>query len=230
MITFNAFGRIFQIKNGSGTATAFSVDENGRQYLVTALHVLPEPEGVNEVQLLFNDGWKTIPVTLTGKGDEDIDVVVYSPSARIAPDFELPLTRGLMALGQDVYFLGFPYGITSVVNDPGWHLPYPLIKKACISGTIDKENVKIWLLDGINNPGFSGGPVVFYPIDHRDNKLRIMGVISGFRFSQEPLFSGEEETDYFVKANTGIIYATCARHVLDIIASNPNGLVITGGN
>lgn len=226
MITFNAFGRIFQIKSATGTATAFSVDENGRQYLVTALHVLPEP--VNEVQLRFKDAWKTIPVTLTGRGNKDIDVVVYSPSFRIAPDFELPLTKGLMILGQDVYFLGFPYGITSEVNDPGWHLPYPLIKKACISGRINKGNGKIWLLDGINNPGFSGGPVVFYPINPRDNKLRIMGVISGFKFSPEPLFSGEEETDYFVKANTGIVYATCAGHVLDIIESNPNGLIITG--
>jgi len=226
MITFNAFGRIFQIKSAIGTATAFSVDENGRQYLVTALHVLPEP--VSEVQLRFKDVWKAIPVILTGKGDEDIDVVVFSPSIRIAPDFELPLSRGLMTMGQDVYFLGFPYGMVSEVNDPGWHLPYPLIKKACISGTMNKGNSKIWLLDGINNPGFSGSPVVFYPLNPEDNKLRIMGVISGFRFSREHLFLKKEKTDYFVKANTGIVYATCAGHVLDIIESNPNGLVITG--
>lgn len=227
MITFDILARVFQIRNGNSTATAFAIDYEGRQYLVTAWHVFPTPDQVTKVELLFKTGWKKIEVNLTGQGSDVVDVVVFSPSQRIAdPDFDLPLTKGLMILGQDVYFLGFPYGMISDVNDLGWHLPYPLVKKACLSGAIDRGSDRIWLLDGINNHGFSGGPVVFYPLNPEDRKLRVMGVVSGFKFSKEPLYVNRKKTKHFVKSNTGIVYATCARHIIQMIENNPNGLEI----
>ena len=226
MITFNVFVRIFQIRTKSATATAFAVDEGQKQYLVTALHVLPNPEKIKNIDLLFKNGWKTIPVKFTGKGNDDIDVVVVSPRERIAPAFDMPLSKGEMTIGQDVFFLGFPYGMTSEINDPGWHLPYPLVKKACLSGSLDRNGKRIWLLDGINNPGFSGGPVVFQPIGNRTKHLMVMGVVSGYRFNRELVHIHEKATESFIKVNTGIIYASSAADVIDIIRSNTNGLEI----
>ena len=68
-------------------------------------------------------------------------------------------------LGQEVYFLGYPYGLYTTFGDQGG---VALIKHACISARVacsaiypdgDKDTMLI-LLDGLNNPGFSGGPIV----------------------------------------------------------------------
>jgi hypothetical protein len=37
----------------------------------------------------------------------------------------------------------------------------PLIKKAIISATVHEHGATVLLLDGHNNPGFSGGPIVY---------------------------------------------------------------------
>ncbi len=224
MITFNVFARVFKIKSGNNIGTAFAIDYRKKQYLITAFHIICNPAEINYVELQYKNGWKVIEVDITGFGDEENDVIVLSPKKQIAPEWELPLSKGRMVIGQDVYFLGFPYNMTSEVNDEEWHLPYPLVKKACLSGSIDNNKKRIWLLDGINNPGFSGGPVVFHPVNSNNStELYIMGLISGFRFNEEKIIHNGYEIDSYVKANTGIIYAISASNILEIIEKNENG-------
>jgi hypothetical protein len=75
-------------------------------------------------------------------------------------------------------------------------------------GTKDDELI---LLDGLNNPGFSGGPVVgpdmFSPFTNvRAQKL--IGVISGYRNDNIPLnVNGQSVDNASVAANSGIIIA-----------------------
>jgi hypothetical protein len=40
MITSNVIQRVFHLKFGTGTGTCFAIDFEGRQYLVTAKHVV----------------------------------------------------------------------------------------------------------------------------------------------------------------------------------------------
>lgn len=63
--------------------------------------------------------------------------------------------------GQDIYFLGFPYGLQSDVGELNSNLPMPLVKKGIVSSFLFENPRKVLLLDGHNNPGFSGGPVIY---------------------------------------------------------------------
>ena len=89
-----------------------------------------------------------------------------------------------MIYGQDAYFLGFPYGLKSEYEDFNNNFPVPFVKKAIVSSLdTDKDcNRQIIFLDGHNNPGFSGGPVVFTEL--RKNVYKVVSVISGVPLQQ----------------------------------------------
>lgn len=63
-------------------------------------------------------------------------------------------------------------------------------------------------LDGHNNRGFSGGPVVFRASDKGPPEpLRIAGVVSAFQVEPEPVYRGHAPTTDHVRANAGIVIA-----------------------
>lgn len=59
-------------------------------------------------------------------------------------------------IGERVIFLGYPLGIKTIADS----LTAPLVKGALVSGIIKSSD--IILLDGHNNRGFSGGPVIAF--------------------------------------------------------------------
>ena len=64
-------------------------------------------------------------------------------------------------------------------------------------------------LDGINNPGFSGGPIVC--VDHGTNRLELVGIVSAYHFSETKIWIHDAQTQKSVETtlvareNTGII-------------------------
>jgi hypothetical protein len=122
------------------------------------------------------------------------------------------LSMNGVTYGQDVYFLGYPYDMKgNLLLHYGSDLPF--VKKATIS-CLDKN---IIYLDGHNNPGFSGGPVVFNP-HNKPNEVKIAGVISGYRFNEEPIYINQEKTPHITyKYNTGIIIAYKIEQIVDVI-------------
>ncbi len=62
-----------------------------------------------------------------------------------------------MALSQDAFFLGYPFGMGTYIHEvQAW----AFVKKGIISSFGKLGGVRRIFLDGMNNPGFSGGPVV----------------------------------------------------------------------
>ena len=158
MITANFIHRTFRIKCGESMGTAFTVDVDGKQYLVTARHVIQRFAEASGLEVFGNGVWTPVHASLVAHGAGDIDVSVLSPAPAMSPP-GLPVTAGSDGLvyGQDVYFLGFPYGVLSqVIFGEAGH-PLPLVKRAAVSAFAGD----VYLLDGHNNPGFSGGPVIF---------------------------------------------------------------------
>lgn len=129
-----------------------------------------------------------------------------TPYQQLTPMFENENTTKGLALGQDVYFLGFPYQYDQLLSSiPGDSKPLPFVKKACLS-TILTDNKSILLLDGHNNPGFSGGPVCFKEIGSGKKAMAIAGIVSGYRFDRQYVFDeNDTQTKSYVKDNTGII-------------------------
>lgn len=228
MITANVLQRTFQIKVEDAVGTCFALDWEGRQYLITARHLVKSLAENAQVSIYHERKWKTLSVNVVGHGQNSIDVSVLSPSIQLArKDLPLPASWEKIVWGQDVYFLGFPYGLCSDVGELNRDFPIPLIKKGTLSAILAGDSGdNILLIDGHVNPGFSGGPVVFSEIGGPSNKLKVAGVISAHRVEPSPVISEGKETTLKVYENTGIMISYHIRFALGLIRANPIGLPI----
>jgi hypothetical protein len=223
MITASVIHRVFRIRVGAAEGTAFAVDVDQRQYLVTARHIAAGIVDGNRVDLFSNGGWIQSEVRLVGHGAGEEDVTVVSMDRQLAPpSLRLPPTSTGLIYGQDAYFLGFPYGYVGkyLLGPDGF--PLPFVKKAVVS-LFDGAR---YLLDGHNNPGFSGGPLVFHQPPNME--FRIAAVISGFQATAEPVFAGDQKTPLSYHYNTGIIVAYQIEAALRLISEKPIGFPTVG--
>ena len=85
LMTTNILQRTFRIQYGGFTGTCFTVDVDGRQYLITARHIVSSIAGPNMVQIQHENTWKSLAVELVGHGQGDIDVTVLAPPVQISP-------------------------------------------------------------------------------------------------------------------------------------------------
>ena len=123
MITANVFRRTFFIRFKNSTGTAFTIDVEKKQYLVTARHVCIGVGDDDKIGI-FHDGQfeeMTVKVVGLGSTDEiDTDVAVFALENQISPSFPMVATSEGLVWGQDVYFLGFPYGLHTSVGVKWW--------------------------------------------------------------------------------------------------------------
>ena len=220
MIPAEVIYRVFRLKVGQQSGTGFAIEEDGKEYLVTARHLAEPLCGDCQIELFENGAWSPLEISTVGHGAGDLDISVLAPSKRLTPVRSLPLQASSKDLtyGQDAYFLGFPYGISDMVlGETG--CPLPLVKRATVSSLFGKP----FLLDGHNNIGFSGGPVVFCTANPR--QWRIAAVVSGYRGQAEYIVDEQgEKTQFRYTSNTGIIYAYDVNGAVALISSNPIGL------
>lgn len=218
MITSNVIHRVFRIRWKNQEGTAFAIDIDGRQYLITANHIVASVAGSDAIELFGNGVWTAFQVRLIGHAPTGVDISVLAGDKPIVPP-KLPLeaTSCGVVYGQDVHFLGFPYGIIGNYIFGGGGYPLPLVKRA----TVSHFQKAVYLLDGHNNPGFSGGPVIFVPPGGKDCK--VMAVISGFQAIEEPVFAGGQRTPLVYRYNTGIIVSHAIDTAVELIQANPVG-------
>jgi S1-C subfamily serine protease len=228
--TGNVLMRVFQIRFGGATATAFLLDFENKQYFVTARHLMVNAEAKVHVELLgpAYPAWKSFAVTVLKGKNECADVAVLVPEqAKVSDAGPLPYPY-TFAFGLEVYFLGFPYGLYTSFGAEGG-MGVALIKHAYISAKVScaalipgapKEEEFI-LLDGMNNPGFSGGPVVAPDLFSTYTNIReqkLIGVIMGFRPDSSPVqVGGNALPNASVATNSGIIIAVPIDRAVELI-------------
>lgn len=220
MITFNVYDRVYQVRWKGCTGTSFTTDIDGRQYLISAKHVFEGIKNCDRIEIYLNNAWREFKTQVIGIAEAELDVVVLAVSEFLSPSHPLPLTKGNVALSQDVYFVGFPFGMSSPATAKDGLLSIPLVKKACLSGIAEEKGQRLWILDGFNNPGFSGGPVIV-----RNDQEMVFGIISGYRYNEEIIYQKGQETEFTTRSNTGIIYAYSAAIAIDMIKANPQGTI-----
>ncbi len=226
MIPNNVIQRVFFVSYGSVNGTCFTVDVDGKQYIVSAKHIFSSVESRATVKIYHERQWKNIDANLVGHCRDDIDITILAADIQISPTHLLEATSAEMYYGQDVYFLGFPYGMYSDLGEINNDFPLPFAKKAIVSNMTFQDNMlRIIYLDGHNNPGFSGGPVVFQFPPNSQN-YRVAGVISGYRYTDEPIFDGNEPLPLAYKYNTGIIISYSINHAIKVIKDNPKGFLL----
>jgi len=256
-VTSNVIYRVFLIKGPAEAGSAFTIEVDGRQYLVTAKHVVKGMKEDDVIQIRRNDQWSSLAVKVF-RCDDPADIAVLAPPSQLSTAFPLhPSLSGIM-LGADTYFLGFPYAITTGSTLPGGY-PMPLTKRATLSGLSQLVPGKgsLMILDGYNNPGFSGSPVVFRDTTNGEVAFKVGGVVVSFLPEAGPVLKTEEiapeqvteedrresrilqyrgkvyrvtqETADFVRLNTGIAFAHDIRFAVDLIRQHPIGPKVADG-
>jgi S1-C subfamily serine protease len=225
-VSSNVLQRTFQLKFGNQIGTCFTLDVEGRQYLITARHVVAGIKKEDQIEILNNGKWLPLSVKTFFPSPESVDIAVLVPPVLISPSLPLPPseTAGYY-LSQDAYFLGFPYGLSMDAKKLNAGFPFPFVKKGIISAFVDAEGgTQILVLDGLNNPGFSGGPVVLTNLETK--QLMVVGVVSSYRFQEDRILEGGKETTLSVRNNSGLLLAYGIKKALDVIKANPVGPLI----
>jgi hypothetical protein len=227
MVTTNILQRTFHVRYGGSTGTCFTVDLDGRHYLLTAAHVVQGIAQADEIEIQQDNNWHRIPVQTVGVTAAPADVAVLAPNQILSPLHPLGVHGGGYSLSQDVYFLGFPYGFQmDLQQELNRGFPLPLVKKGIISAfALKQTGSNIILIDGHNNPGFSGGPIVYFSPE-RPKDLNVCAIVSGYKSRTEPVLLGGQSTALSWEYNTGIIVATEISAATNLIRANPIGFEI----
>jgi hypothetical protein len=173
---------------------------------------------------------KTMPVM--EKTTYGSDIVVLAAPTPLLPETPAKIIADSTGatFGADCEFLGFPFG-------GGWHARWdngksiwlPFIKRCTISALFT-EGDRIWILDGINNDGFSGGPVIF----RTGPDQRIIAVVSGYVSEPAEVISAlhanptpqaitPDHRRQTVNLNSGFIIAYDIQYAMDAIHRTPIG-------
>lgn len=194
---------MFRIRIGGHTGTAFTFEIDGLQYLATAKHVVEAGPIGNEIHMARGGGWAAIRVHRIWKSEGEADIAILSPMARVSPAHPIALggARSYF-LSERVYFLGFPFGLQIDGGTANEGFPIPLVKSGIVSGFRPTEGgVSEIFIDGHNNAGFSGGPIVKIA---PDASMCVIGVVSGYLPCDEPVHQSGIRTNLSAQANSGI--------------------------
>ena len=226
MITSNVIQRTLFIEYNGRTASAFTVENNEKQLLITARHLFvadktaqPFPNVVNTkdivaIKVFHGNEWKEISGIIHFHENIDIDIAVIESPVILTPKHPLPLGSNGLIIGQEVYFLGFPFQLKGEAGDINNSFPFPFVKKAVFSA-IQKgpKNEMIYYFDGQNNPGFSGGPIVFKK--NGSNEFRVCAIVRGYVQQKGTLDTPYGKASYM--ENSGIIVSYNVKHLKEIV-------------
>lgn len=232
MITTNVIQRTFHTRYAGGTGTIFAIDRDRRQYLVTARHVVDGILSGQIIEVFHERQWKRLPIEVVGVGEGEADVAVLACHMPLAPTHPLEPSAAGLVFGQQVYFLGFPFGWDSGGENLNYDFPVPFVKAGFVSALILGGDPSLVYIDAHGNQGFSGGPVVFVPTGQAVKELQVAGVVAKAPTpllrevvdkSGRPLLGDDGNPIAYFPENQGFVVAFHIRHVTDLIDANPVG-------
>jgi hypothetical protein len=225
MVTTNVLYRVFLIKYGDLSGSSFTIDVDNRQYLISAKHLLIGLKATDNIEIYHESQWKKLEVKRIDLKNPKIDILVMAPALQLSPPLELQASIDNLFLSQTVFFLGFPFGMNVEAKSFRKYFPMPFVKKGIVSAMEfeDKEE-KILYVDGYNNPGFSGGPIVYK--DLKDKKLKVAAVVSGYRNQLADIYEKDKATALKAVTNSGILLGYAIDSAIDAIKNNPIGVEI----
>lgn len=211
--------RTMLIDTGTKYGTAFKIDYQGRIYLVTARHMV---EGMPTSKATFHvwkeNRWQDLTTvrTLFPKSS-DVDIAVLQTDEKIAQPYQITAddTGGGVTFGQQVWFLGYPFRL--MTRGPSGET-FAFMKRGSLSA-IDSRNLDAVLIfiDGFNNEGFSGGPIIYW--DFKKRQYSLLAVVKGYLNDNAIVkVNGEDvKTQYLV--NSGILIGFSTKHIKEAIES-----------
>jgi hypothetical protein len=207
-----------------GYGTAFAVDHDGKIYLVTARHMvasLPLPPDKKALIHVWHDNkWVDLkPVKILFPTSVEVDIAVLETEQKVSKAYEIQPSSGTEAatFGQQIWFLGYP---TTLGGPALFKLPFAFIKRGILSGIDHSPDATLYYMDGFNNPGFSGGPILYW--DFSSHAYRILGVVCAYKpevANGKSVVNGQV-MDTQVLVNAGIFIGYSIRHAMQAIESD----------
>ena len=135
MSQLDVISRTHQIRVPDGrTGTAFMLDIDGSQYIITAKHLVQE--SISPLHVFWEKGWRLLPVGLVGhcEGGTDISVLCTNQNLPkvLYPDGSNVGTETDLKLAEEILFYGFPHGLSTPLSNERGHVA--LVKKGIVSG------------------------------------------------------------------------------------------------
>ncbi len=211
---------VFHIKFDSRTASCFRISYDSSDCLVTARHLFPSSLPNNsriEIETFGNGKWLKQQVTLLLHINTSIDIAVLKLDTNNQKQNLFEIDSKGFYLSQECFFLGYPFGLMMDDKDSKFNsgFPVPFVKRGIISSfTPGPTDMMLIYIDGINNPGFSGGPVV---VSNRDGtgKMKCIGVVSAYinenKVVKTPI------GDFINSQNSGIIVSYASDHIFEVL-------------
>ncbi len=209
--------RTFLVRIGNEQGTAFGIDHSGLFYLITARHVaagLPSPGGM--IQIRKKGEWINYPIAkVIYPSSDKVDIAILKTTEKAAQPFGIQCMKDSGAtMGQQVWFLGYPFleGLETHTSN----VEFPFIKRGTMSAidSTDPDAI-LFYIDGFNNEGFSGGPVVFWSFSER--KYEILGVVMGYRNDTAKINVNGVTANTNILVNSGILVSYSIQHAIDAI-------------
>lgn len=218
--------RVLSIRYKDSQGSSFTIEVDGRQYLITARHVVEGIADHDQIQLWDPSvrKWIALTVKVIKCKSEEADIIGLVLPQKVTKAFPMEFMGGIMVT-QQVYFLGYPAvgsdgsGLRTRSFQGESFFEMPFVKSGIISAidSTNKDAVKLYI-DGHNNRGFSGGPIVFY--HDKSKRFRVAGVVSSFPVGYFQV------RNRIVYTNPGILQGFSIRHIIDAIRERPIGYEI----
>jgi hypothetical protein len=223
--TSNVLYRVLRIKTATSTGSAFTIEVDGKQYVITARHLLKGFGREGEIELWIEGRWSRHRARALYPSKELVDIAALDLGRAVTVTFPLEPSSGGLTLGQQAYFLGYPHGLggSGSAGPPGFG-ELPFLKSGIVSAVDDRDpEAGILYLDGQNNVGFSGGPIVFW--HSASGSFRVAGVVRGYRNEALPVLkkkklddpAAQAYNDLYTRANSGIVIGYDIRHIVEAI-------------
>lgn len=226
-VTSNVLGRVLQVRSPTTTCSAFTIEVEDKQYLVTARHCVGGVTNSRPLQVRQGNEWKPVGGPMIFPSNPTVDIAALGLAEAITIKYEFQPTSDGMALGQSVFFLGYPSDLSTKWKSPDSpdFGEVAFIKAGILSAmdTRDRRAVIVYV-DGHNNPGFSGGPIVFRP--NPNSPFRVAAVVKGFRGEGTPVVKRQDlddlnapaHEDLYARANAGIVVGYSINHIVEAIS------------
>lgn len=217
----NTLRTTYNIFTDTLSGTCFAITYNNKEYITTAKHLFKKNTKSGDsvfIKININNIETKYKAQVFFHTNTLIDVAILKLPKTISQTPTLPMKGGeSYFMGQECIFLGYPLFNIGSIADVG---KIAFIKRAIISAFYEENGVDFILLDGHNNPGFSGGPIITYS-DKMDNQF-IVGIIGGYINQTQEIPLKSNNTDSLqqsikINENSGIIIAYPAKYILETL-------------
>ncbi|MDP3551459.1 MAG: hypothetical protein Q8R81_13855 [Novosphingobium sp.] len=165
---------------GKNRGTGYLVTIDSKTVIVSACHIFSGIQVGDSIQIISNAEENFFSVVAYFECESGYDICAISVDGVCVEHLKDTQMGGVLDLGEELKFLGYPHGISSTL--PGrLAFPSPLVRTAFFSGVIKQGDLDLIILDGFNNPGFSGGPL----FKMTELGASLVGIISSYRWEDE---------------------------------------------